>query len=571
VAKTKNSFIWLGWALFYPLLFYVVAYYFPPEIAIWDENYLVFLVVAIAVSFYPIKINGASIFLINTVSIATFLVHGLLLEMVLTNVGLVIAMLRVKIGRDQHYRYAQNMLCYQIQSISAGLSYYVVDPYMPSIQFYGINIFSALCYLLVFLTMNQLLLHYSHKLLTGFNFKPFEKSFWFSMSASIYTIPAAILMVFLYDSFHNIGVIIVGITVVTVSLSFHYYYESKTYQQYLADAHVLNQYLHGHYTRSTLIDAFMEQLPHVFSVDQMIAFEILEDDSVWKIRVLDCNNDGKLSYVKEPVNISEKSILFEAWKTEKVIVRQESVSWIKEDLKGIVDFPAESVIVLPVKRNKRVTGIFLIMNQLKNAFHPSEVDVSKVLHNYYQVALENARYIEQMEEKAEIDYLTQLPNYRGLERMLADFYSKKEETSSLIVVDLDHFKIVNDEYGHEAGNELLVQVAKLFEQTIQGFGKVARFGGEEFVFFLPEKSKEEAMRFAEVIRQALEKSQITVTNYISDERESITIKITGSFGVANYPEDVLDVKDLMTTADHAMYTGAKRKGRNKVSSIHGEE
>lgn len=571
VSKKKTIAIGIGWLLCYPTIYFLTIHYSDIYRSLLSFDYLIFLIVGAAIAFFPLEISGKHLFLINTISMATFLVYGLFAEMLLTNIGVIVAMLRMKIGQDQYWRYAQNTISYQIQSLLAGITFYLVNPYLSKVEFYEVNLIAAFLYLVVFLVANQLLLSISNKLLINKSYKPFGKSFWFSMSASVYTIPTAILIVFLYDTFFIVGVIIIGLTMVTVSLSFHYYYKSKKYQKYLSDAYIMNQHLNGHRARATLIDSFMEQLPDLFDIDRVVAYEITKKNEVRQIREMTGEDKEKISHMKDTITLNEQSILWQAWKSEEMIVHQKAEQWIPE-LEGMIDFKAQSVIVLPTRRENRITGLFLIMNRLKHAFGPEEVAVSRVLHSYFMVALENASYIEEMQQKSETDHLTKLPNLGGLEEILNNFETHSFDLNcSLVVLDLDHFKEVNDTYGHEAGNELLVKIAKVLNDFVGKKGTIARYGGEEFVFFLPGYTAEVAKEIAESTRNHLEKQEFTVTNHIAEQTERVSIKITGSFGVANHPDHVDSIKELISFADHAMYVGAKRKGRNKVSVFSEEE
>ncbi len=127
---------------------------------------------------------------------------------------------------------------------------------------------------------------------------------------------------------------------------------------------------------------------------------------------------------------------------------------------------------------------------------------------------------------------------------------------SLIMCDLDHFKNCNDRYGHAAGDLMLTQFAKTLKQITEQ-AIVSRYGGEEFAILLPETTKEDAVKIANIIRERVERTPFLV------RRENITMTI--SIGVSNLPIDALDLEDLVEKADKALYQ-AKRSGRNRVCS-----
>lgn len=168
--------------------------------------------------------------------------------------------------------------------------------------------------------------------------------------------------------------------------------------------------------------------------------------------------------------------------------------------------------------------------------------------------------------ESETDHLTNVYNRRAILRKIYDHNRENPElTSSLIFLDLDYFKKVNDTYGHEAGDKLLIQLAELLRSKLKVHGEVARYGGEEFVLFLPEFNKEEAYQLAEEIRTMIEEHPFKVTNQLSHKQEKLVINMTASIGVASYPEQCKEMEDLIRFADRAMYVGSKLEGRNRVS------
>lgn len=164
-------------------------------------------------------------------------------------------------------------------------------------------------------------------------------------------------------------------------------------------------------------------------------------------------------------------------------------------------------------------------------------------------------------EEAVSDALTGLVNRKGFDEELALCLEQVAETSlqpSLIVADIDHFKNINDTYGHLFGDKVLRAVAHIIKQNVKGKDTAARYGGEEFLILLPNTSAQGAAKVAETIRVAVENSRIKNT-----EKGDVAGKITISFGIAS-----LRAGDTSTTfverADKALYQ-SKNNGRNKVS------
>lgn len=174
----------------------------------------------------------------------------------------------------------------------------------------------------------------------------------------------------------------------------------------------------------------------------------------------------------------------------------------------------------------------------------------------------------QLQLTSETDHLTGLPNLRSFEQMVEEYHAlNPEESRSMVVLDLDHFKSINDTYGHEAGNEVLRQFSDLLREFVEKEGQIARFGGEEFIIFLPLYDRDRAAVFAERLRQKITKEPFLCHNYLKEKKE-VWIEVTASIGVAAYPdgEGKTKPKELISQADKAMYVGSKRNGRNKVTT-----
>ena len=169
------------------------------------------------------------------------------------------------------------------------------------------------------------------------------------------------------------------------------------------------------------------------------------------------------------------------------------------------------------------------------------------------------RYIGMLEAKANTDPLTKVYN-KGylLEALQAEFKRAKALNTGLSVLflDLDHFKQVNDTYGHDAGDRVLIELSNLLRNaTSVNHGIFGRFGGEEFVALLPGHAQKDALALAEFIRNTVEKQPFHL--------EDRAIHMTASIGVASLSESIAEAMDLLKRADKAVYQ-AKNGGRNRV-------
>jgi diguanylate cyclase (GGDEF)-like protein len=195
--------------------------------------------------------------------------------------------------------------------------------------------------------------------------------------------------------------------------------------------------------------------------------------------------------------------------------------------------------------------------------------IADILASYFGVAMEKARHYQETKRRSERCALTKLYNYRFFENVLEKEYANLEKgelaSLSLILLDLDHFKKINDIYGHQSGNEILKQVADRLLGLVGEAGTVARYGGEEFVILLPDMDRSRCFELAERIRVNLANRSFTLKQHIRDTHTVQLVKVTASIGFATAPDDAEDTLDLIRHADRAMYVGAKQAGRNKVA------
>ena len=163
------------------------------------------------------------------------------------------------------------------------------------------------------------------------------------------------------------------------------------------------------------------------------------------------------------------------------------------------------------------------------------------------------------------DGLTDLYTYRYMERTLMSEFDRSKkagETVSFVIFDLDHFKRLNDVYGHEKGNEILVAFARILKSYIRGDDLVARYGGEEFCLLLPRRNREEAFLIAERIRMSLAEMRFKFTR--KGDPSPSDIGVTVSAGICSSDQkDAYNGKELLRLADAALLA-AKEKGRNQV-------
>jgi len=225
------------------------------------------------------------------------------------------------------------------------------------------------------------------------------------------------------------------------------------------------------------------------------------------------------------------------------------------------DPSAGSFLAAPLRSKGRILGVMNLNRPREDDFSAQEIRLAEAIGAQAALAIANARLYQQTLELSFTDPLTGVPNRRQLFLRLENELSRSlrfGDPLSVLMIDLDLFKRINDAHGHSVGDGVLRGVALALRRTIRKIGVVARYGGEEFCVVLPRVAKPEAFEVAEKLRRAV--AATTVPGPEGHPALSVTISV----GVATLDTDAQDVVGLIDKADSALYE-AKRLGRDRVS------
>jgi diguanylate cyclase (GGDEF)-like protein len=226
------------------------------------------------------------------------------------------------------------------------------------------------------------------------------------------------------------------------------------------------------------------------------------------------------------------------------------------NLSGILP-DSRAVLCIPITYGEMLLGVLNIENRSENAFSPQDVLILNTLADLLATALHNAFVFQKLQQQSITDGLTGIKTRRFFWEALSAEWKRASRSGrpfSVVLIDLDKFKEVNDTMGHFEGDLVLARVGRLLEQKSRQSNVVARYGGDEFIVLMPETGAEQAQVLAERLRQWLAADPTLSEHHI-----------TGSFGVASFPMHGFSIEDIIRVADAGMYV-SKRSGGNLVST-----
>src|ERR1700747_2622564 len=208
-----------------------------------------------------------------------------------------------------------------------------------------------------------------------------------------------------------------------------------------------------------------------------------------------------------------------------------------------------SMICVPLRAKQKTLGVIQLINCVLDNFGDRELFFLQSLCDYAAIAIENARQVERIQELTITDDCTGLYNARHLYKTLeSEVYrsSRFGYEFSVLFIDLDHFKQVNDTHGHLIGSKLLAEIGYLVKAQLRLIDFAFRYGGDEFVVLLPQTSKDSALVVARRLRDGLRASCFC-------KEEGLNLNVRASIGVATFPHDARSAHDVIRQADGMMY------------------
>ena len=558
--KTAVFFMWI---LMVPAGLWFTYKHYPPQISGNWIDLMAFLLLISIFAAMPIVINNMFIFLTQWVALAVFLKFGLFVEMIFAQIVIVVLLLKLKIyQKNQLFRYPLNLNMFFIVSFFSGTAYYALGGVIsPSLSSDLDAIWLALFYAASNYALNQVIisihLHFIYK-------EPFfGKDFIVETITTIIMFPIGIVLYILYNQVGLLALLFIGIPFVSLSIVFNLYYSSQKINEYLQKAAEIGHQMAERLNVNDVMDLFIQKLCEMLPVDYAYILELEEE----KLKLVRRMENG-IALPNDMEALKQKEGAGEwAWAKREAFLFSTRKEWLPYS-DGRIPSDAESILGIPIERSRKLMGVLVLASKQKRAYEKYQLMILEILCSYFAVTIENAKHYEQTKIQSERCSLTKLYNYRYFENLLTQEFERLMQFEcqmlSLIILDIDHFKMINDTYGHQSGNEILCELASRISSLVEpSLGTVARYGGEEFVVLLPNTSKEEALHLAEQIRMAIANWPFNLRYSIDKQQQQVWI--TASIGVATAPDDAKDALALIRHADRALYVGAKRAGRNRVA------
>jgi len=289
-------------------------------------------------------------------------------------------------------------------------------------------------------------------------------------------------------------------------------------------------------------------------------------------RLFSCNT-GALSLIKSSKNLSEVIASWgDDWPGDDVfhsnacwalrkgqphLFQKQGINIMCEHFEPVISIA--NSLCIPMVAHGETIGAFHLIKQEENFFTEQEIELAYALARQVSMAIANLKLRQLLENQAVRDALTGLYNRRYLDDVLERELRRgtRHKTGfSVLMMDVDYFKQLNDNYGHDCGDYVLKVIASVFQKCTRHEDVCCRYGGEEFMIVLSESTIEGAIMRAEYIRE-----EISNTHFVNN---AVALsQVTLSIGIACFPEHAMSVSDLIKAADNALYQ-AKQRGRNQV-------
>lgn len=537
------------------LSFTIIAFVsqFTPTYSVEISTFLLLIFATIIVALYPLKYGNMSRINIYWLAISILYMYGISMMLLFYQLAIILFLWnnRTKEGNLFHYP------VYTVSFLAGPLCSYSILS-LVGIEF---NTASFLQMLMINSLFYIILLLFSGMVITFCRYKPGKQNNKeYALSELVATIFFILLGTVLYTFIESYGEIaIIGALI---------FYLAAAWQSRISNASIeksgtlenimdLQLQLNDFQTRQQLTGAFLQKVKELTEADHVAIIQETEHHFM-------LFDEEQSKYF---LNHTQYKFLQDAFLANDILCINKNAS--EQMCEWSVEVRAmESLLLLPMNDYEGPT-MLLLESRKRYAFNKGKIELVKLLLTAWEKAHEQKLALEETRYMSEHCSLTDLHNYRYLSEQMelleSQLTHKKIDCISTIILDIDHFKRLNDTYGHENGNVILKKFAAHLRSLVDEKYVLARYGGEEFVILLPNIPSHEAVHIAEHLRKSIENLSYEIYMQEGEQRENISVNATVSIGVANIPEHTENLSELISFADKALYIGAKQAGRNRVA------
>ncbi|WP_438298183.1 sensor domain-containing diguanylate cyclase [Sporosarcina sp. FA15] len=557
----------IAWIVIVPPGIFLAFTLFPSIKIEWLNLSILFALLFVTMTM-PLQLKNITVSFERWITFTIFFQYGVFAELVFTQIAMLILVFSQKSDLPHMHRFFVNSLIFTLISLASGTLFHYAGGEVGSADFLNICLF-GLIYAISYSLINSVLMQvYLYFELGIYSFK--EKFVVWDFASTMLLFPFSISLYFLNKQFDNNAILLIGIPFLLVLLIARLYHRSDNLNDKLSSAGIIGRELAERLGFEDVIRTFIGKLKDVVPYDNAYVLDLR-------------NGEHLITLMASENGIITKDMTGLSFNLEKTVddgldMDNPKIFATQKEAMALNNFkfhqPMESVMTAPIKRNQKTEGFLILTSKRKNVFRAMEMKIVDVLTGYFAISLVKARYYEKTVEQSVRCGLTSLHNYRYLDTKLDEEIQRFQigtiNSLAVLMLDIDHFKSINDTHGHQSGNDLLKALARLLESFVPIDATLSRYGGEEFVIVLPNYGESETGELAEKIREEVESSIFRIIPDLSKDREPVDVCMTVSIGVANVTKDAKDAKELLRNADRALYIGGKQAGRNKVG-VYGRE
>lgn len=546
-----------------PGIYYVYRNYTPQEIN-W-QHFLLFTILGILAGYFSAYRNNKPVFLVMWVTLPAFLTYGLFIEIIIMQITGIAMLFAYKSPVAMPIRFYFNSILHFVLSISSAAAFHLVGGEVGMLEFWPI-VLAVLVYQVTHSVLNDVLLRI-YAICSKERSPYFFNDIEWDYGIAFLVLPYSLILYYLIEFVGNGAFLLLGVPYFLLIFIIRLYNNSEEINESLQRVREVGHSLSQYFTEEEVLNQFTRKSSEMFNAEFAYLFDHKEEG--W-LELLRSYEKGQFNDSSTMPYLIGEGIAGAVLQNNKPVIYAKQEEWIDlANQKHRSDEPLQSVLCVPIARNKKIEGVLFLASKRKHAFREYQLKTLAIFCLYFTLTVEKVHYIEDAVRKSERCDLTKLYNYtyfeKCLEREMDDLKAGIRKKLSVLMLDLDHFKSINDTYGHQSGNDILAEFARILENIMPNDAVVARYGGEEFVYLLPDVPKEEALQFAEQVRQKVEKYIFKITPDLGGSSTPIDVQITVSIGVSTALDDTDEAKTLLRNADRSLYIGAKQAGRNRVA------